>query len=158
MATFEFSLQTALDLRTREERAAQQRLSDAVRAADSLRDELGRVTERQREVVEMLRTGAGLAADCDGADVPVTSLVNGQHYLAGLRLQIRRLRNSLAQADATCEHRREELLAASQRRKTLERLSDRREQEHTHALAMIEQRELDEIATIRHAAVTRPAA
>lgn len=149
MRKFTFSLQTALDLRTREEDASRQRLAEARRVAEALARQLRDLDMQHELVVAMLR-----GAPSDGAGTPqdlcVDHLANGQEYLEKLRVQIRAFRAQLVAAEEVCEHRRVELLDASRSKKTLERLAEKRELQHDREELANEQRELDELAAIAH--------
>jgi flagellar FliJ protein len=147
---FTFSLQTALDLRSREEDASRQQLAEARRVAEALARQLHALEARHELVVAMLR-----GAPSDGAgtsqDLCVDHLANGQEYLRKLRVQMRALRAQLVAAEEVCELRRVELLDASRSKKTLERLAEKRELEHDREELANEQRELDEMAAIAYA-------
>jgi len=128
---FTFTLQTALDLRSREEDASRQQLADARRVAEALARQLHALEARHELVVAMLR-----GAPSDGAgtsqDLCVDHLANGQEYLRKLRVQMRALRD------------------ASRSKKTLERLAEKRERQHDREELANEQRELDEMAAIAY--------
>lgn len=149
MRKFTFSLQTALDLRTREEDASRQRLAEARRVTDTLARQLRDLDTRHELVVAMLR-----GAPSDGArttqDLCVDYLANGQEYLRKLRVEMRALQARLVAAEEVCEHRRVELLDVSRHKKTLERLAEKRERQHDREELANEQRELDEMAAIAY--------
>ena len=150
MRKFTFSLQTALDLRTREEDIARQKLAEARRVTEALTRQMADLDTRHELVVAMLRgTPSGDAQT--NQDLCVDHLANGQEYLDKLRVQMRTLRAQLVAAEGMCEHRRVELLAASRSKKTLERLAEKRELEHDREELASEQRELDEMAAIAYA-------
>ncbi len=149
MRKFTFSLQTALDLRTREEDTSRQRLAEARRVAEALARQLADLETRHELVVGMLR-GAPSVEGVDSQDLCLDHLANGQEYLDKLRAQMRTLRGQLVAAEEMCEHRRVELLDASRSKKTLERLAEKREFEHDREELANEQRELDEMAAIAY--------
>lgn len=150
MRKFTFSLQTALDLRTREEDTSRQRLADARRVAETLARQMCDLETRHELVVAMLR-GTPSAEPRGTQDLCVDHLANGQEYLRKLRSQMHILRAQLVAAEEVCEHRRVELLDASRSKKTLERLAEKRENEHDREELANEQRELDEMAAIAYA-------
>lgn len=146
MAEFEFSLQTALDLRCREEQQAQQRVASAQRQVNRCRADLERTRDRIDTLLGSLRDSR------QGGRVSVAlGRVEHEHrVLAEFRRRLARQRGHLAEAERTLEQRRAELLEASQARRTLERLSERREAEHRREQVLSEQRELNEAAVSRH--------
>jgi len=139
---FEFSLQTALDLRRQEEEAAQQRLAEAQRVADGIRAHLRDTQARYREAIAAVREDI----TARGAAVEMAQIGYSEDYLTQLRQLIELYRQRLAQANEVCEQRRQEVITAAQRRKTLERLRERREREHRRAELRREHRLLDEVA------------
>lgn len=147
MRRFEFPLQTALDLRAREEEAAQCRLGDARRAADDIRAELRQTRDSRDEIIAALRTGSSEGA---GRNLTLAQIEHGHRYIAGLREAIESLRQRLAAAQAVCEQRRAELVQASRARRTLERLRERQQAQHRRQEMAREQRQLDEVAVTRH--------
>ncbi|MEA3402281.1 MAG: flagellar export protein FliJ [Armatimonadota bacterium] len=145
MPDFEFSLQSALDLRRHEEDVAQRRLAQAQRIADGIRAQLRETQGRHDDIVAAL-SDSGI----DGSGPIVGRLQHAHRCLASFRHAISRLRERLEQAQRLCRGRRAELLAASQAREALERLAERQEADHRRELARREQRELDEAAIARH--------
>jgi flagellar export protein FliJ len=144
---FEFSLQTALDLRRREEQAAQQRLAESQRVAEAVRAHLRSTEARYAEVVGAIRRGIA-GRDDEGRRVVVElgEVAHAEDYLFRLRELIELQQRRLEQATEVCARRRQEVLAAAQRRKTLERLRERRETEHRREALVQEHRWLDEVA------------
>ncbi|MGC9319005.1 MAG: flagellar export protein FliJ [Armatimonadota bacterium] len=146
MPDFEFSLQTALDLRRHEEDAARRRLAQAQRLADGIRAEIRETQGRHDEIVAAL-TGGGMRGD---GGLMFGRVRHAHRCLQSLRHSIGSLQQRLEQAERVCRRRRAELLAASQAREALERLAQRQERDHRRELAHREQRELDEAAITRH--------
>ncbi len=157
---FQFSLQTALDLRRREEEAAQQRLAEAQRAAEGLRAHLRDTEARYAEVVASVRRGiAGLrpsppAGGRGGgpvragsrATVELAHVARAEDYLFRLKDLIDLQRQHLQQAEQVSEQRRQEALTAAQRHKSLQRLRERQEKQHRREALAQEARWLDEVA------------
>ena len=144
---FEFSLQSALDLRRREEQAAQQRLAAAQRLADAIRAQLRQAQARYWEAVVLVREGIAPGEDAaPAALVELGQIEHSEAYLAQLKQLIDQTQQRLAEATAVCARRRQELLATAQRRKSLQRLRERREQEHRRTELRREDRLLDEVA------------
>lgn len=151
MRRFEFSLQTALDLRRREEQAAQQRLAESQRVAEAVRAHLRSSEARYAEVVGGIRRGIE-GRDDEGrrAVVQLGEVAHAEDYAFRLKELIKLQERRLEQASEVCERRRQEALAAAQRRKTLERLRERREKEHRREALVQEHRWLDEVAVTTH--------
>ena len=159
---FQFSLQTALDLRRREEEAAQQRLAEAQRAAEGLRAHLRDTEARYAEVVASVRRGiAGLcpspptltggrgrgpAPAGSRATVELAHVARAEDYLFRLKDLIDLQRQRLQQAEQVSEQRRQEALTAAQRHKSLQRLRERQEKQHRREALAQEARWLDEVA------------
>ena len=157
---FQFSLQTALDLRRREEEAAQQRLAEAQRAAEGLRAHLRDTEARYAEVVASVRRGiAGLcpspppggrgrgpARAGSRATVELAHVARAEDYLFRLKDLIDLQRQRLQQAEQVSEQRRQEALTAAQRHKSLQRLRERQEKQHRREALAQEARWLDEVA------------
>ncbi len=145
MRKYQFPLQTALDLRGHQEDQAQRRMARAQRLVRDRRSDLERTLERHDALVSGLRGDGGAGASVAIGEVEHTWLV-----LAELRRRLTHQRQRLADAERECEQRRAELIEASQARRTLERLSERREAEHLREETQREQRELNEAAISRH--------
>lgn len=146
MARYQFSLQTALELRNREEELAQRRLARAQRMARDRRADLERTRQRHDAIVSGLRGSSGVP----GATVALGEVEHTSLVLADLRRRMLDQQRRLQEAERECETRRSELMEASRACRTLERLSDRREAEHLRGELQREQRELNEAAIARH--------
>ncbi|MBD3293749.1 MAG: flagellar export protein FliJ [Armatimonadia bacterium] len=148
MRKYQFPLQTALDLRCREEERAQRHLARAQRTVSDRRSDLERTRRRHDALVASLRGTSGH----NGATVALGEIEHASRVLADLRRRLLNQSRRLQEAEQECRRRREELVEASRARSTLERLSERREAEHHRAEILQEQRELNEAAISRHRA------
>lgn len=148
MRKYEFPLQTALDLRCREQDRAQRRLARAQRTVSDRRADLERTRDRHDAIVAGLRG----SSEHGGATVALGEIEHTSRVLADLRRRLISRRRRLQEAERECDRRRAELVEASRARRTLERLSERREAEHHRAEMRREQRELNEAAISRHRA------
>ena len=148
MRKYEFPLQTALDVRRREEERAQRRLARAQRAVNDRRADLEHTRRRHDAIVSGLR-GNG---EHEGATIALGEIEHTSRVLADLRRRLLSQHRRLQEAEQECEARRAELIEASRAQRTLERLSERREAEHLRAEMQREQRELNEAAISRHRA------
>ncbi len=148
MRKFEFPLQSALDLRRREEEAAIGRLAMARRIADTIRAELRQAQARYDELVAGIRDREGSGGPAP--DLRLGEIEHAHRCLRRLRESMARGHVRLQQADRECEQCRADLLVAAQARETLEQLAQRQEAEHRRSEGRREQRELDEAAISRH--------
>ena len=146
MAEFEFSLQTALDLRSRAEEKAQRRLASAQRQVSRCRSDLDRTRESHDSLIGSLR-GDG---EPGRINVAMGRMEHEHRVLAELRRRLGEQRQRLSEAERELEARRSELLAASRAKLTLERLSERQAAEYRRIETLAEQRELNEAAISRH--------
>ena len=117
MDAFEFPLQSVLELREREEQAAQRRLAQARRLANSIRAELRDAQARHDDVLAALRR---LGPDGQSGTLPIGHVEQAHRYLNGLRQLMTDQRERLEQADRVCRQRQAEVVAAAQARRTLD--------------------------------------
>ncbi|GEM_PF-5577253 len=147
MPVYTFPLQTALDLRAHEEEQAQRRLAHAERLVTDRRRDLERSQARHDAILSTLRGGSGT-----GATVIIGEMEQAALVMSELRRRMAQQRKRLAEAERVRDLRRAELLEAARARRTLERLSERREEEYLREETLRERRELDEVAVTRHRA------
>ena len=144
MATFRFRPQVALDLRQREEDAAQLVVAQA-------RVESDRAAQAYADAQAALDAGMARTAAADLAGGSVTDTIWHRNW-------IRSLRRELVRTEAHAEDRRVQLEAAEQalvvareRVKALERLKERAWTAHLQREGQEEQRAMDDLATLRFA-------
>jgi flagellar FliJ protein len=144
MATFQFRPQVALDLRKREEDAAQRAVSEARVVSD-------RAAQAHAEAQAAFDTGSARAASADAAGGSVTDAIWHRNW-------IRSLRRELVRSEANAEDRRVQLEAAEQalvvareRVKALERLKERALSAHRERERREEQKAMDDLAGLRFA-------
>ena len=150
MRKYDFPLQTALDLRCREEEQAQRRLARAQAAVRDRKTDLERTRRRHDAIVSGLRGGG----EGPGATIALGEVEHTSRVLADLHRRLINQQRRLTEAERECEERRAEVVEASRARRTLERLSERRRAEHRREEMLREQRELNEAAISRHRAKT----
>jgi flagellar FliJ protein len=115
--------------------------------------ELGRLLERlytEREklhnyVRRRAEQQACLTRECEGA-LDLEQVRRRQRHIDALAEAVDRQKVVIAAAQQAVERKREELVAAMKRRKVLERLRERRAQEHSQEMQRLEQKLADEIA------------
>jgi flagellar export protein FliJ len=144
MATFRFRPQVALDLRRREEDAAQLVVAQA-------RIESDRAAQAYAAAEAALAAGMARTAAADLAGGTVTDTIWHRNW-------IRALRRELVRAEAQAEDRRVQLETAEQalvvarmRVKALEQLRERAWTAHLERERRDEQRAMDDLATLRFA-------
>lgn len=140
MSSFNFQLQPLLDLRTRHEDAARVRLAESQQDAAIRRQRLQELQEAYLQAV----TGSTPAA---GEPVRPAMLLNNDMHLARLRLLATVQENAVSQSDSREQADRHRLLAAACDRRIVERLRERRRDEHMARLQSHENKALDEAAT-----------
>jgi len=148
MATFIFRPQPALDLRRREEDAAQVAVAEARMISD-------RAAHTFADAQAAFDAGSARAAALDAAGGSITDVIWHRNW-------IRSLRRDLVRTEANAEDRRVQLEAAEQalvvareRVKALERLKERAVEAHQARERREEQKAMDELATLRFAIAQR---
>jgi flagellar export protein FliJ len=144
MDTFKFRPQVALDLRKREEDAAQCRVSEARVISDQ-------AAQAFAAAQTGFDTGSARAAASDAAGGSVTDSIWHRNW-------IRSLRRELVRCEANAEDRRvqlevaeQALMIARERVRALERLKERALAAHRDRERRVEQKAMDELATLRFA-------
>lgn len=148
MARFHFRLATLLRLRelAREERRTQ--LAEVLRLLDQMR-------ERQTAIGSLLEEAQKLQAAPPGM-VDVDRLLNATRYELVLRSELRQLELQETTLAAEIDKRRQALIAAERELRTLELLRDTQQQRHQAEEESRLQKELDEIAVLRHVRERNP--
>ena len=137
--SFRFRLERVRALRERTEDQAKQAFAGAMQ--DRVRSE--------REVsaaAERIAKAREAQLSLTSAPTSATELLARQAYLERSELAHRASQEDLGRRDQALEQRREQLTHAARDRQTLERLKDRRRDEHQQEQLRIEAVSLDEIA------------
>jgi len=144
MAAFHFRPQVALDLRKREEDAAQRVVSEARAISD-------RAAQVHADAQAAFDVGFTRAAAADATSGSVTDAIWHRNW-------IRSLRRELVRAEAHAEDRRvqlevaeQALVVARERVRALERLKERALAAHRERERREEQKAMDDLATLRFA-------
>jgi flagellar FliJ protein len=147
MEPFLFRLAAVLRLRcaARDERRSE--LGRALRAAEVLREQQGKIaaelTENQaaaRRLMQRQTTGDGISVD---------SLLNTNRHALVLKAQLAQLGKQQQQIAAEITKRQAALVEADRDVRVLEKLQEKQQGEHDTRVLAAEQRELDEIAVLR---------
>lgn len=145
MPKFRYRLETLLRLRiaVRDERRAE--LAKAQRAEDVLLGQLDDLeAERNDLVTRSRRLAAPGPADIDG-------LLRSHRYELVLKAQGRQLAEQLKQVRAEIDRRHAALVEADRHVRVLEKLRERKLAAHQTSEAKIENKQLDDMATMRFA-------
>lgn len=138
MAKFQFRFESLLSLRrmARDERAAA--LGQAMEARNRLQ---GWIDGLMAEIDQIKRSRTGIGVlDAD-------QILASASYEASLRSILAGYESDLAKVDEEVERRREALTVADQAVRVLEKLRERKQEQHQQALLELEAKVLDEVAT-----------
>ena len=141
MKTFEFSLQRLLDAKEAFERAAEEKLAAAIRLLEAGREKKRQLTVRVRQQIREIEAFRGTQTHRHKISVH-------QRFLERVQRQIVLQTQLVARQELTVEESRKELLAILRERKTLEKLKDREWLQWMQESKKIEQKEMDEVASV----------
>jgi flagellar FliJ protein len=140
MKPFEFKLQTALNLKQKEE--------------DRVKEELQRLTARRREELNRLAVLEGELGQLEDrvrrhqdARVDVAEIKRCLDYLPVMRDRISRQQEIIRQIEADMDKTRQLLVEIMRRRKVLEKLKERHYAQYQLEVTREEQKIIDEMAT-----------
>ena len=140
MAPFRFRLEQVLVYRRQIEEKAMQALAEAVMRRDALVERIAAIREDQAAQRERLASPALMQA---GERWVL------QSYMDGLKLDLERAMEQRALAEEEVDRCRMELVEKSQERSLLDKLKEKQAAKHAALERQKEQREFDEIATLR---------
>lgn len=135
---FQFRLQTLLRLREAARDERREQLAEVMRIDDALRKQLTELEGLQSEARALQRLGVGR--------VDVDRLLEAQRYEAVVALEILHVERQRAAVAEEMNKRREALVEADRDFKVLEKLREKRLQEHGAELRAQEMKVLDEAA------------
>ena len=144
MAAFRFALQQVLQFRIQEEDQAKVRFARA-------QGEYLRAEQHMRELEAQLQEQE--AALYSGT-LDMMERWLREHFVKGLREDITRTARMLQELSRVVEQARLELVNKAKDRKILEKFKEKQAERHAHEEKLKEQREYDEIASIRFKAPT----
>lgn len=141
MKRFEFSLETLLKLREREEEQSQMKLAEAIAAFKKVEISLQELQNRyEKSLIEQ--------GQIIGRNILVHELMNYVVYQEKLQIQIEQMKQKLLEAQLAQENERINYLNAAKRRKIVEKLKARKLQQYWQNLLKEEQDLMDELGTI----------
>ena len=135
---FQFRLQTLLRLREAARDERREQLAEVMRIDDALRKQLTELEGFQTEARALLRLGVGR--------VDVDRLLEAQRYEAVVALEILHVERQRVTVAEEMNKRREALVEADREFKVLEKLREKRLQEHGAEVLAQEMKVLDEAA------------
>jgi len=141
MTAFRFGLDGLLKLRQHQQDAARQDLAESGRTVRDATEQLNAIDDEKKQVAEAVGRDSNLAT--------VSSLAAGHaryHLLGTLETASRR---QLDAATEQHEEHREAAVAAQRELKTVQRLHEKALYQHLRHLRRLEDRDLDETATLR---------
>ena len=144
MATFVFRPQPALDLRRREEEAAQLVVSEARAVSE-------RAAKLFADAQAAFDAGSARAAALDATGGSITDVIWHRNWIRGLRRELVRTEANAEDRRVQLEAAEQALVAARERVKALERLKERAIAAHQDRERREEQQAMNELATLRFA-------
>jgi flagellar FliJ protein len=147
MARFNFRLQTLRRLREIHRDEQRGRLATAYEAERILTEQRNAVVAETAELIESQRQLM------QQGSLDVTQLLTAQRYHLALEAQIRTLADQAARLAEEVERRRQSLVEADREVQVLDKLEERKRQQHREASQRAETKVLDEVATTRWEAV-----
>ena len=143
MANYHSKLESLHKVRVAARQAQQRRVADALRAQAALEEQVASLqyeveaaTQRHRD----FRTGV----------IDVHQLMDIERYEAALKKQGDSLQQQITLVSTELERRYQDLSAAEQQVRVVEKLDERRRRAFEQAERRREQRELDEVATVQY--------
>lgn len=149
-ARFRFRLEALLRVRKSLEEEAKRRLSRVLAQRDQAERHIAGLKEDIRRAVEGRRTEPGQAVDLE-------RLRGIERWLLVLGKRLEQAEIALLQLQRKVAEARQALVKAHQDHLILERLKERRLEQHAAEVLREEMRDLDEIAVLRHH-ITHPSA
>lgn len=144
MAGFIFRPQPALDLRRREEDAAQRVVAEARAISD-------RAAQSFADAQAAFAAGSARAAALDAAGGSITDVIWHRNWIRSLRRELVRTEANAEDRRVQLEAAEQALLVARERVKALERLKERAVAAHQERERREEQRAMNDLATLRFA-------
>ena len=136
---FKFSLQTALDVRARQEKIRMKELSEKIAVQQSIQTEINGInsnlTTQDGQQDESKRAGR----------IDIMQMRMLQNFKQKSKLDLGKLGSKMEVAGQEVEEKRQNLVDASRLRKTLEILREKEQKKYNKWIAGLEQEMLDEV-------------
>ncbi|MCB0365222.1 MAG: flagellar export protein FliJ [Bdellovibrionaceae bacterium] len=142
--SYKFPFETLLKHRKRIEEAAQRDYFQAKLAVDESLDKINgmyKSLDQTRTEIQQLQKGGNQA---------IASINQREEYINGLRVRIEQERQVARQLMMVAEEKLHILMEAAKEHKSLDKLKEKRSQEHRQAKKKKEIKEVDEMVTMRH--------
>ncbi len=149
MKRFEFNLQSVRDLRDSEESRARAEYAQAMRLMEAF-------NIRRREIEQAIEDNLKESRQECGRLTRSDLLTSLRDMLAALKDRIKALEPEEAELKKLVANKWENLVAARQKRETLDKLRDKQKRAHDQHSERCEQKDIDEMATQRASSRTAP--
>lgn len=143
MKPFVFKLQTSLDVKLKHEEMQKEKLNEATQVYRNNLERLHRLKERLMEIQDILRGKQKETLD-------IIDIKNYQDYIPVIDERIREQENITEVSRKEMEENRHRLVEIMRERKVLEKLKAKHYQEYMKEWLREEQKQIDEMATIRY--------
>lgn len=143
MKKFQFKLETVLRERKRIEDLRLKEWTTADRFVRQLQTELDSTVQGLRDAIEKASVIASLPQNTAGQFIAIDTFISGE------KIRIQWKEQHLEKAKKFAERRHVDYVAASQKRKALEKLKERKKSEHALKLKKSEARVQDDLYTMR---------
>jgi flagellar protein FliJ len=137
---FRFSLQSALDVRTRQEKVKMKEMAEALATERSINDEIIRIREESKKADEDL----DVMKRSDFFNIEQMRILS--RFKARMKVVTTEKRQELSEAEKITAGKQKELIEASKARKTLEILKEKEVKRFREKISRMERRSMDEIA------------
>ncbi|WP_028545155.1 flagellar export protein FliJ [Paenibacillus taiwanensis] len=148
MRAFQYSFQKVLDLKTNTKKQSEWMLSEAIGHLQTEEDQLLRVKNERKEAADTLQRMIDSSA-------PAHELQLWQHYIAHMDSQIFAAHERVLAAEGRVRVRQDNLKDCMTDEKLWKKAREKAEDHFKQQLALIEQNEMDEMATVRFHMATR---
>lgn len=142
---FKFPLESVLKHRQRLEEIAQREFAEAQANVDECLRKIEAMYNRIDEVRNEIK-----AAQTVGTREMVEQIREMETFISGQKIRIENLRLEARTLLQIAEEKQEALIAAARDKKALVKLKERKKVEYLQYLSQLEQKELDDMTSVRH--------
>jgi len=137
---FHFSLQTALDVRERQEKIKMKELAETLSVEQEIQGRINYIHE------SLKKSETSLDRQKEEGKLDLDQMKYLFAFKSRMDIALTQLDNSMTEANAETSKRRDSLVEASRAKKTLEIIKDKEKKRTLVKIARIERMEMDEIA------------